>query len=80
MCNDGLVEPPPGLVDPGNGGLDEAAISRIDVPSNPFRANSSDAAARICRRRSGPFRKDFGFFVRAFARPKGFVIFFSVPQ
>jgi len=47
------------------------------VPSNPFRANSSDAAARICRRRSGPFRNDFGFFVRAFARAKGFVISFQ---
>jgi hypothetical protein len=34
----------------------------------------------ICRRRSGPFRNDFGFLIRAFARRKGFVIFFSVRE
>jgi hypothetical protein len=38
-------------------------MSRIEVPSNPFRANSSEAAAMIWRRRSGPRRKDFGFFL-----------------
>jgi hypothetical protein len=32
----------------------------------------------ICRRRSGPFRNDFGFLVRALARRNDFVIFFSV--
>src|SRR4029077_5917708 len=49
----------------------------MDVPSNPFRANSSDAAAMICRRRSGPFRSDFGFFSRTFVRSDGFVILLS---
>jgi hypothetical protein len=35
-------------------------MSRIDVPSKPWRAKSSEAAATICLRRSGPRRVFFG--------------------